>query len=175
MTQASIPRCSFSPWAGEISPDRVCLAATLICASTVRRVGAPTQDGLAGGGGFIEAAARSENRGGVKTRDIARPRGIGQRGYRCGESIESGFALGFGRLDQQRAVHDERKVHRHWMVPLVDQRLGEIEGGDAGVFQETVLEQDLVHARAGKGQAQIVFQQDAQVVGVEHCVLGDLA
>ena len=61
------------------------------------------------------------------------------------------------------------------MEPLVDQRLGEIESGDPGVFQKAVVEQDLVHAGAGEGEAQRVGELDPQIVGVEDGVLRDLA
>ena len=53
-----------------------------------------------------------------------------------------------GRLDQHRAVDDQREIHRHRVIALVDQRLGDVERGDAGVLQEAVVEQRFVHARA---------------------------
>ncbi len=65
----------------------------LIRGFAARRVGAPTQDRLAGGCGFVEAAARGQERGGVETRRIARPRGSGQCRYGHGEIVERGLAL----------------------------------------------------------------------------------
>ena len=60
------------------------------------------------------------------------------------------------------------------MKSLVDQRLGEIERGDAGILEEAVVEQHLVHAGAGKGLAERSGEPHPQVVGVEHGILGDL-
>ncbi len=77
----------------------------------------------------------------------------------------------FGRLDQHGAVHDEREIHRHRMIALVDHRLGEIERGDAGALQPGVVEQHLVHAgRSPKGADITSRRRGAHVVGVEHRV-----
>jgi len=54
------------------------------------------------------------------------------------------------------------------VITLVDQRLCEIERRHPGVLQKAVVEQHLVHARAGEGEAQIVGEPGAQVIGVEH-------
>jgi hypothetical protein len=46
------------------------------------------------------------------------------------------------------------------MIALVDHRLGEIQGGDAGALQETVVEQRLMHAGpVAKRRAHHVFQE----------------
>ncbi len=56
------------------------------------------------------------------------------------------FGFRFRRLDQHRAMHDQREIDRHRVIALVDHRLGEVERGDAGVLQQAVVEQRLVHA-----------------------------
>ena len=54
------------------------------------------------------------------------------------------------------------------MNALVDHRLGEIEGGDTGILEEMIVEQHLVHARAGIRQREIVLERGEKVIGVEH-------
>ena len=118
------------------------------------RGGAPPQDRLARCRGFVEPPTRRQIGGISEDRRVARFRPRREPDEHSGELIERGLALRFGRLDQQGAVHDERKIHRHRVEALVDQRLREIEGRDPGVLQEFVVEQHLVHADAGKGRAQ---------------------
>jgi F0F1-type ATP synthase membrane subunit b/b' len=52
------------------------------------------------------------------------------------EQVERGLRFRLGRLDQHRAVHDQREVHGHRVVALVDHRLGEVERGDAGALSQ---------------------------------------
>ena len=61
--------------------------------------------------------------------------------------FEAGLGFGFGRLDQHRAVDDQREIHGHRVEALVDQRLGEIDGAQAS-REAFVREDRLVHARA---------------------------
>ena len=69
-----------------------------------------------------------------------------------------------GRLDQHRAVDDQREIHGHRVVALVDHRLGEIERGDAGAFEEMVVEQHLVHAGlVAEGLADIRSRSEARM------------
>lgn len=92
------------------------------------------------------------------------------------ELVEHRLALRLGRLDQHRAVHDEREVHRHRVIALVDQRLGDVDRGDPGTIEEMIVEQRLVHARAGVAERRRhhVVEAAQHVVGVQHRVLGDL-
>ena len=41
------------------------------------------------------------------------------------EQIQFAFALGLGRLDHQRSVHDQRETHRVGMESVIDQTLGD--------------------------------------------------
>ena len=120
------------------------------------------------------AAARGELRRLVQAR-IARLGPLGDRAQRHDELVERRFALALGRLDQHRAVDDEREVHRHRVEALVDQRLGEIERGDA-LGEAFVREQRLVHARTGGAERRVehVLEAAQHVVGVEHRIARDL-
>jgi len=100
---------------------------------------------------------------------------LGQTPHGRDEAVEFGFALALRRLHQQRTVHDQRKIHGHGVEALVDQRLRIIEGTDAGVLEEAVVEQRLVHAGAGKGRREIVLGRGEDIVGVEDGILRDLA
>jgi hypothetical protein len=68
-------------------------------------------------------------------------------------------------------MHDERKIHRHGVVALVDHRLGEIERRDARAVEPFVVEQNLVHAGTiSKRRREHVRKARAHVIGVEHRV-----
>ena len=80
--------------------------------------------------------------------------------------------FGFGRLDQHRAMHHQREIHGHGMIALVDHRLGEIQRGDAGAFQEAVVEQRLMHAGAvAERRAHHVLERGQDVIGRQHRIL----
>src|SRR3546814_9411194 len=86
----------------------------------------PHQHRLARGEGFVEPAARREMRRGLEA-FIARLGARGDAAQRADELIERRLRFGLGRLDQHRAVDDEREIHRHRMIALVYQRLGRSE------------------------------------------------
>ena len=89
--------------------------------------------------------------GAVRTQlGIARapPRAIAS--MRLGEAVEPLEALALGRLDHQRAVHDQREVDRRRVVAVVDQALGDVERRDAVRLELPVREHALVHHRAGR-------------------------
>ena len=92
------------------------------------------------------------------------------------ELVEAGLGFGLGRLDQHRAVHHQREIHGHRVEALVDQRLGEIDRGEA-LGETLVAEHRLVHARPALRERRVehVLEAAQDVVGVEHRVLGDLA
>src|SRR3546814_6869232 len=46
---------------------------------------------------------------------------------RADELVEHRLRLGLGRLDEHRAVDDEREIDRHRVIALVDQPLGDVE------------------------------------------------
>ncbi len=92
-------------------------------------------------------------RGLVQAR-VARPRAFGDAPQREDELVEAGLAFALGRLDEHRAVDDERKVHRHRVEALVDQRLGEVERGDA-LGEAFVRKQGFVHARPGRTERRV--------------------
>src|SRR5207244_3833835 len=114
----------------------------------LHRGGAPAQYRLARSGGLVEPPAWGQARRGMECRRLACLGPRGQSVKDSGELIERGLAFGLGRLDQQRAVHDQREVHRHRVKALVDQRLREIERDDPGILQEIIVEQHLMHANA---------------------------
>ena len=114
--------------------------------------------------GLRAAAVSSSRRRGVsigaaRKLDASPDRAAGsQRLDGRDELVERGLAFGLGRLDQHRPMDDQRKVHRHRMIAFVDQRLGEVERGDPGILQKTVVEQHLMHAQARKGKAELAFE-----------------
>ena len=162
-------------------PDRerpsttTALAASSLTPRPLRRGLHPAQHRLARGARFVEAAARRViRRAGEACRVAAlrRHRQIAQRGD---ELVERGLALRLGRLDQHRAVHHQREIHRHRVIALVDHRLGEIERGDAGAFEPVIVEQHLVHAGPVAERRDIrSLEPGADVVGVEHGILARL-
>jgi hypothetical protein len=95
-------------------------------------------------------------------------------GQRVAEAVEFGFGLRLGRLDQHRTVDDEREVHRHRVIALVDEALGDVDRLDARVLQERVREQRFVHAVAVERRRHQRLQACLDVVGVQHGVFGDL-
>src|SRR3546814_4411568 len=73
---------------------------------------------------------------------------------RADELVEHRLRLGLGRLDEHRAVDDEREIDRHRVIALVDQPLGDVERREA--FGEAlVAEQRLVHARARRREGRV--------------------
>src|SRR5258708_27645247 len=69
------------------------------------------------------------------------------RAHRHDELVEARLRLGFRRLDQHRAVHDQREIHGHRMEALGDQRLGEVYGAYAP-FKPAIRKKRLVLATA---------------------------
>ena len=130
--------------------------------------------------GFLAASVSSSRRRGAKCGAVfsagsAAFARAAHRPQRADELIQRRLRLGLGRLDQHRAMHDQREVHRHWMEALVDQPLGDVERREA-VGEPVVAEQRLVHARPSAGERGVehVVERAQHVVGVEHRVLGDL-
>src|SRR5713101_2853491 len=103
-----------------------------------RRRPRPPQHRPAGGAGLVEPAAGSVPRRIDETRLLAALGGHGEIAQGGDEQVERGLALGFGRLDQHGAVHNQREIHRHRMIALVDHRLGEVERGDAAALEPAV-------------------------------------
>src|SRR3954453_928457 len=122
-----------------------------------QRIGAPAKDWLTRRRGLIETAARRQDRSRPKMWRIAGVRGGGERLDRGYELIERRLAFAFRRLDEHRPLPDQREIHRHRVISLVDQRLCKIERRDARIFQKTVVEQYLMHAAAGEREAEIVL------------------
>ena len=126
--------------------------------------GATGSPGASAGPGGAAAAVSSRRRRGVsrgaswKSVGLARLGAARQMLERADELIEGFLALGLRRLHQQRAMDHQREIHGHGMEALVDHRLGEIEGGDAGILEEAVVEQRLMHAGALEGGRQIPAQ-----------------
>jgi hypothetical protein len=76
------------------------------------------------------ASVSSSRRRGAKDRRglealVARLGALGDRAQRGDELVERRLGFGLGRLDQHRAVDDQREIHGHRVEALVDQRLGE--------------------------------------------------
>src|SRR5581483_9030277 len=124
---------------------------------------------------FIEPPPRRQHRRLVEALSLAplRPHDeIAKRGH---EQVERGLRFGLGRLDQERTVDDQREIHGHRVEALVDHRLGEVERGDAGAFQEAVVEKRLVHAwPVAEGLTHQVGEPGPDVVGVEDGILRGL-
>src|SRR5262245_5863580 len=149
------------------------LNSSLSCFPTLP-IGAPAKDWLARRRGLIEATARRQDRRRPKTWRSAGVRGGGERLDRGYELVERRLAFAFGWLDEHRAVHDQREVHRHRMIPLVDQRLGKIERRDPRIFQKTVVEQYFMHAEAGEREAEVVLQPSTHIIGVQYRIFRHL-
>ena len=77
------------------------------------------------------AARRGAKCGAVLSAGVARLGPLRDRAQRADELVERRLALGLGRLDQHRAVDDEREIHRHRVEALVDQPLGDVERREA--------------------------------------------
>ena len=73
------------------------------------------------------------------------------------ELVEGFLRFGFGRLDHQRAFHDQWEVNGRRMEPVIDQHLGDVEGFDAVLELLLIVEHAFVQAGAGVGQVVIVF------------------
>ena len=103
----------------------------------------PAEDRFAVGGDFVEAAdARGVRRG---LDDLGIGTGfLGDGNHRVAEGVEALAALVLGRLDHHRPVHDEREVDGHRVEAVVHQALSDVEGGDAGLLEELVVEDHLV-------------------------------
>src|SRR3546814_4821891 len=88
---------------------------------------------------------------------IARLGARGDAAQRADELIERRLRFGLGRLDQHRAVDDEREIHRHRMIALVYQRLGDVERGEP--FGETIIrEQRLVRSEEHTSELQSLMR-----------------
>src|SRR5207245_7192356 len=102
-----MPRSARSEWSRASSAlKRIrstdILGASLLGRLPALRVRTPTQDWLARRRGFIEAAARSEDRSRQEPGNPARPRGCDECLDDRDELVERGLALALGPLDQPR-------------------------------------------------------------------------
>ena len=88
---------------------------------------------------------------------------------RLGQRLERLEALGLGRLDHERLVHDEREVDRRGVEALLEQPLGHVEGLDPrSLLQRRAPRHHLVHAGPVVGDVVAPSQPAAEPVGVEH-------
>ncbi len=70
---------------------------------------------------------------------------LGDRDHRVDEQIEFALAFGLGRLDHQRAVHDQREADRVRMEAVIDQALGDVAGAHAVCACRSSLNTHFVH------------------------------
>jgi hypothetical protein len=94
----------------------------------------PAQHRLARGGGFVEAAARAEERGALEAGLVVALRLFDEAAHDDDELIERAFRFRFGRLDQQTLGHQQREVRGRRMKALVEETLGYVHGGDTGLL-----------------------------------------
>src|SRR2546423_2123672 len=110
----------------------------------------PAQDGLARGCGLVEAtdargARRVQNRFGFfdgLARDLL---------HRFDELLKLCATDRLGRLDEHRALHDEREVDGHRVEAVINQALRDVERVDAFAQLPLVGEENLVHRRRAEG------------------------
>ena len=70
------------------------------------------------------------------------------------EAVERLEALGLGRLDHERLLDDQREVDRRRMDAVVEDRLGDVERGDAVLpLLAAAGEDDLVLAERSYGRS----------------------
>ena len=91
--------------------------------------------------------------------------------HRRDEGVERRLALGLGRLDHQRLRHDQRKIVGRRMKAVVEQPLADVERAHAGAVDRAAAD-EFVHVDAVERHREGVAQLDAQIIGVEHRVLG---
>ena len=81
-------------------------------------------------------------------------------------------SLGLRGLQHQGLMDDQGEVHGGRMNALVNQGLGHVQGGDAGLLlQAAEIQHELVHTDAVIGRLEGAPELLLQVVGIEHGVL----
>src|SRR5579862_5561014 len=113
-------------------------------------IGFPSEYGPAGRGHLIHTAGA----GAVRRR--AYPFGVrlgfaGNRDHGVGEEVQFAFALGFGRLDHQGTMNDEREAYGVGMEAVIDEALRDITGSDTELRLPVITKDDLVHIGSGVG------------------------
>src|SRR5712672_857483 len=138
-----------------------------------RARGIPAQNRFARGADFIEPADSSGMRRGFHQIWIGR-RFFRNRPHGIDKKIALFFGFRLRRLDHQRPRNNQRKCRGIRMEPVVDQSLGDVHGADAILFLVCVAEDHFVHGGQGIREIVNAFQMLADVVGVEHRILGGL-
>src|SRR5438045_964775 len=129
----------------------------------------PTQDGFAGGGGFIQTrdagiVRRSED----ELRVFFDLFGDGLHGV--DKEIKLLFRFTLGGLDHQRAGDDQRERRRIRMEAVVDEALGDVAGLHAFGSLQTIAEDNLMHRSGLVRKIVKAFELLADVVGVEDSI-----
>ena len=84
--------------------------------------------------------------------------------------------FGLGRLDQHRAMDDQREVHGHRVEALVDQRLGDVDVLSPPPKPRSEKIASCMHGPlVAERRVENVLERAQDVIGVEHRILGDLA
>ena len=76
-------------------------------------------------------------------------------------------------------MHHQGEIHGHRVIALVNHRFGKIQRIEAGIFQETIVEQSLMHTwrcRAIiKRRGHHIAQAGQNIIGVQHRIFRHLA
>src|SRR5690606_17549800 len=143
----------------------------------LRRGWAPSETRLSRRSGLVETAARGEYGGLLEAAlVVAVLRLVREKVEGADELVKTLLRFGFRRLDGQCTMYDQREVHGHGMVALVDHGLREVERRDVGVLEPRIVEEHLVHTRAiavrtAERLAHEVLETGAHVVRCQHGVL----
>ena len=99
---------------------------------------------------------------------------FGDLEHRVGKAVERLDVLGFGRLNHQRFVNDQREVVRRRVEIVIHESLGDIQGVDIRHILPETLEHEFMHAGTVIGQDVGAFQFFLQVIGVEDGFFGNI-
>ena len=106
--------------------------------------------------------------GAGKAFHLARLCRLGKAAHHGDEFIQAFPGFRFRRLDQHGAMDNQGEIHGHRMIPLVDHRLGEIEGGYPRILQEAIVEQGFMHAGPLESRRHHIRKPGLDVIGREH-------
>src|SRR5690606_25357776 len=115
----------------------------------------------------------------IKTADACRMRGVLYEiriffclavdiDHRFDEGVEIRTAYRFRRLDQHRALDNEREVDRHRVKSVIDQALCDIKRYDTILRLILVRKDRLVHTIGWEGLCERSFEFVAKIAGVKY-------
>ena len=101
--------------------------------------------------------------------------GLPYHGFKGVDKMVNGlFVFTFRWFDHDGAMHHQWKIDGGGMKSIIDETLGHIQGGRAGVHLIFIGEDTLVHAGSVIGKMEIIPQTFLDVVGIEHRIFADM-